>query len=184
MNAAMRESLQKGVSKKIVAMFRNPYVGLVFRWFLGIIMIYAGWNKLFDMANLATAIERYRIIPSETVNLFAIILPPIEIIAGVGLILGVLLEGALTITTVLLAVFLIAIESAILRGLDIDCGCFGTSDAERVGIAVLIRDVFLFLTVIPIWMAGNQILSLDNYFHRVKTNEAVPAIAEGSNPNV
>jgi uncharacterized membrane protein YphA (DoxX/SURF4 family) len=130
----------------------HPWLTLAMRLILGAVFIYAGGVKLFDLPAMADAIGNYRILPTEWLNLFGILLPPLEVLIGVGLILGVWMEGALTLVTGLIVVFLIAVESAILRGLDIDCGCFGTSDGDRVGIVTLLRDFLLLLATIPLWM--------------------------------
>ena len=61
-------------------------------------------------------------------------------------------EGALLINLLLIG-FLIGILSAMARGLDIECGCFGGVD-EKVGWPVAIRDLIMLaagvvLVVIP-----------------------------------
>lgn len=131
----------------------HPYFIILLRVVVGGVMVFAGWVKLFDMPGLASEINNYRILPEAWINFFAIILPPIELIAGLFLIFGIWMGGALAVTTGLLAVFTIAVQSAIMRGLDIECGCFGTSDAQKVGLQTLIRDVLLLFGTIPIWIA-------------------------------
>jgi len=138
---------------RIVEAVRHPYFILLLRIVLGGILVYAGWTKLFDTAGLAKAIDNYQILPYHAINIAAITLPAIELIAGLGLIFGLFLDGSLAITTALYALFVIAVESAILRGLNIECGCFGTFDAEIVGTKVFIRDVLFLLGCIPIWMS-------------------------------
>ncbi|MBN2326784.1 MAG: DoxX family membrane protein [Candidatus Omnitrophica bacterium] len=131
----------------------HPYAVIVLRVLVGGIMIFAGWSKLIDMAGMAESIENYRILPSALVNIPAIILPAIELIAGVCLIAGIWIDGALLIVTGLFVVFIAAIQSAIWRGLNIECGCFGLSDSEIVGAKVLIRDSLFVLATVPIWLS-------------------------------
>jgi uncharacterized membrane protein YphA (DoxX/SURF4 family) len=130
----------------------HPAVTISLRCILGAIFVYAGGVKLFNMPEMASAIGNYRILPEAWLNIFGIILPPIEVVAGLCLITGFFKEGALTIITGLIIVFLIAVEAAILRGLDIDCGCFGTSDGSIVGVTTLLRDFLFLLMTIPLWM--------------------------------
>lgn len=139
----------------------NPWVCLLLRIFLGILFIYAGWLKLFDMHAFMKDIGHYRLLPHILLPVTAIILPAIEIVTGLCLILGLFFDGALAITTGLIVVFLIAIESALLRKLDIYCGCFGTSDAELIGINVLLRDFILFVCTIPLWMVKDPVFTAD-----------------------
>jgi hypothetical protein len=42
-----------------------------------------------------------------------------------------------------MGLFVFVVAAAVARGLDIECGCFGTSDASRVGTAKLIENVGL-----------------------------------------
>ncbi|RJP30576.1 MAG: DoxX family membrane protein [Candidatus Omnitrophota bacterium] len=142
-------------------LFRHPYFTLLLRVFLGLIFVYSGYSKLIDLAEMANDIDNYRILPTASVNVIAIILPPVELITGFCLIFGLFLDGALMITTSMLVVFCIAIESAVLRGLDIECGCALTSDAEIVGMKVLLRDVFFLCCSLLIWPAHRHILRLD-----------------------
>ncbi|HOJ60221.1 MAG TPA: MauE/DoxX family redox-associated membrane protein [bacterium] len=148
MNAKPAETL----GGKIMQGIYHPATLLGLRIILGAVLIYAGWIKIFDMPGMAKSIENYRILPVAMVNIPAIVMPPVEIITGLCLILGIWMEGALVIATGLFAVFIVAIQSAILRGLDIECGCFGTSDAEKVGTRVLVRDFLLLFVTLLIWL--------------------------------
>jgi uncharacterized membrane protein YphA (DoxX/SURF4 family) len=154
----------KSISPSPSVSFRSqilPFINVVLRLILGLVLIYAGWSKMFDPHTFMNDIGNYRILPNSLLPITAITLPAIEVVTGVCLILGLFMEGALTITTILILVFLAAIESAILRGLDIKCGCFGTTDAELVGIGVLVRDFLLLLCVIPLWFEKGRFLQLD-----------------------
>ncbi len=150
--------------KKIDWFFRHPYFALILRIFVGGILTYAGFLKMIDMEGMAEAIQNYQILPFSIVNIFGIILPPIEFLTGLCLMFGFFFEGALLVATMLLVVFCLAIETAILRGLDIECGCSLTTDAEIVGIKVLLRDVFLLLCTLAIGFARNQVWMLDSFF--------------------
>lgn len=135
----------------------HPILVIVLRFFLGGLMIYAGVVKLLDMPGMADAIENYRLLPRALVNIPAIVMPALEFIAGICLILGVWMDGALLTITGLFVLFLFAIESAIWRGLNIECGCFGLSDSELVGVPLLVRDGLFLLATIPIWMSRCRI---------------------------
>ncbi len=135
----------------------HPVMVLALRFILGGTLIYAGWLKLIDMPGLAEAIGNYRLLPYSLSNLPAMILPAVEVIVGICLISGIWFDGALFLTSAMFAAFVIAIESAIWRDLNIDCGCFSTSDGEIVGVKILLRAGFLFLFTIPIWIARYKI---------------------------
>jgi putative oxidoreductase len=98
---------------------------------LGLLFVVAGWNKLLDPAGLAQEIANYQLFPA-TAPYLAIALPTSEMVAGLALLLGPppwRAAGASAIGLLLL-VFTGAVVSALLRGLDIDCACFGTGSGS------------------------------------------------------
>jgi uncharacterized membrane protein YphA (DoxX/SURF4 family) len=144
-------------TKSFRKIITHPTTVWTLRFILGGTLLYAGWLKLIDMSGLAEAIGNYRILPYSLSNLPAILMPAVEIIVGICLIFGIWFDGALFLTSAMFATFVVAIESAIWRDLNIDCGCFSTSDGEMVGIKILLRAGFLFLFTIPVWMARYKI---------------------------
>src|SRR5207249_3414703 len=64
--------------------------------------------------------------PAALVPLAAATLPGIELVLGAALALGVWTRPAGVAATALLTVFTFAIGAALLRGIDIECGCFGS----------------------------------------------------------
>ncbi|MBN1466329.1 DoxX family membrane protein [candidate division KSB1 bacterium] len=123
---------------------------LLMRLFLGALFIYSGVVKIINPAAFAEAIDNYRMLPYLFVTLMAIILPWVELIAGVLLLIGRWLRSSSLIIMLLNIVFIIAITSAIFRGLDIGCGCFSVSeDAAKVGVLRLLEDIlYLILAII------------------------------------
>ena len=119
-------------------------ISLCFRMILGIIFFYAGLIKVMDPQGFALVVYNYHILPGFLINLTALILPWIEVIVGAALILGILVPGASLIVSSLLIVFLCAIAAALIRGLDVSCGCFNTSqDADPLTWMYLVRDTVL-----------------------------------------
>ena len=80
-----------------------------------------------------------------------------EIALGVLLLLGIFLRPAAVISIGLLTVFIIAIMSAWVRGLSIDCGCFGGGGANpNAGPATYLTEIgrdlgFIVLSVWTVW---------------------------------
>ena len=84
--------------------------------------------KIRDPELFALAVNRYRILPGEFVNLVAIVLPWIELTAGLAVLAAparLRAAGALILAG-MLAVFTIAISLNMLRGIEASCGCFST----------------------------------------------------------
>ena len=125
------------------------------RIILGIVFIYASYDKILHPAAFAKVIYNYQILPDELVNLSAIFLPWLELIIGTLLIIGVWLPGSVFIGNILLIIFFCALMYNRARGLDISCGCFSTStDAASQSNIYLLRDfsfiviaVYLFIKV-------------------------------------
>jgi putative oxidoreductase len=98
-------------------------------WILAIglaaVLGYAGAAKLHDPAAFSTDIENFQLLPAGPSALLAVYLPWLELLLAAGLLLPRWRASAALITTVLFAVFTLAVGLAWVRGLDITCGCFG-----------------------------------------------------------
>jgi len=103
----------------------QPWVGLLARLVLGGVLLVAGYLKAFTPDKSMMAVRAYDVLPIWLANVLGIILPWLEIGAGLLLIVGVGIRYAAIFGTALMVVFIIAIAQAWARGLSIDCGCFG-----------------------------------------------------------
>ena len=123
---------------------------IVCRIFLGFMFIYASLDKIANPEEFAKQIGYYKALPFGLENLLAIILPWAELIMGICLIAGLLVDGAALVSIIMMLVFILAISQAMLRGIDITCGCFKVSaDSEKLGLDTIIRDiVFLVMSFI------------------------------------
>jgi len=135
----------------------NKYLLFFVRIILSVVFIYAGMEKISDPAGFSDSINNYKILPLFTVNFPAIILPWIELIAGVLLLFGIRVKENSFIISVLLSIFIIAIVISLIRGLNIDCGCFGTFSGSKVGIYKLIENSLLLI-------AGYALMKFDSEF--------------------
>jgi uncharacterized membrane protein YphA (DoxX/SURF4 family) len=138
----------RGDTNPIVRLVSSPPFIRLCRIAIGLVMIAAALGKIGDPAAFATQIHRYRLIPVGTENLLAIVLPWVELIAGLALVLGVRARSAAWLSSAMMVVFTLAVGLAVARGLDIECGCFGTADATRVGGLKLAENLLLTGTAI------------------------------------
>lgn len=99
--------------------------GWAARLCVGGLFLLAASSKLYDLPRFAEEIRAYRIVPVMLTNGMAYLLPWIELSAAVLLIVGLWRGEARLILFVLMVVFTIARVWAELKGLKIDCGCFG-----------------------------------------------------------
>jgi len=133
-------------------MIGNKYILLFFRLAVGGVFIWAGLLKIFDPLDFAQNIANYRIF-SQSVSLFlALIIPWVEVICGLLLVSGVFRETASFILSASLVVFLALIIVTLIRGLDIECGCFG-SLSRRVDYKLLLTDAVLLFFSLNIFLS-------------------------------
>jgi len=125
--------------------------GLICRFVLAAVFIYAAVEKISDPARFSDAVAGFRILPLWSVNIFAIILPWMELLAGLSLIPGVTFRSSALLLIGLSIMFIGAVGSAMVRGLDVECGCFTLSHAHsRVGWGLIGRDMLLLCLMLPL----------------------------------
>lgn len=101
---------------------------LVVRWGLGLAFVYAGFSKSLDVPGFASVISDYGLVPELLLVPAALFMIAMELIAGLGLIVGY--AWALHIVTAMLVLFIGVLAYGLWLGLDVDCGCFGPGDPE------------------------------------------------------
>ena len=105
-----------------------PWLDGVARLLLAAVFIYAAWSKLQDPALFSDVIKSYKLVPSLLAGWMALVLPPLEMIAGVMLLVSKWSREAALVISGMLVVFIVGLAQAWVRGLEIDCGCFGSSE--------------------------------------------------------
>ena len=118
----------------------NPLLILLIRGLLGLVFIYASYDKILDPGKFARDIGNYHIIPFGLENSIAIILPWIELLIGMGIIFGVFLDGSVFLSGGFLVLFILMIFQAMMRGFNIECGC-GLKEGEMVGWSKILENV-------------------------------------------
>jgi len=111
------------------------------RIILGALFLWASVTKVPDMAAFAESVANYRIVPPSLVPVVAAAVVGVEIAAGVALMLNLWARAAALLLAGLLAVFTVGLASALGRGIDLACGCFGGTDAATWW--TVLRDVVL-----------------------------------------
>lgn len=112
---------------------------LILRVVLGAIFVVAAWMKLREpWAIFAIAIDSYQVLPAWAVEIVARALPWFELLLGVVLIAGLWRHVTSAAASLLLSVFFVLMVRAMIKGMQIDCGCFGPGD--RLSWVTLLRD--------------------------------------------
>ena len=133
------------------------YLTLFFRIVVGVIFLWASFDKIIDPAKFARDISNYHIVPLGLENTIALILPWLEFFIGTGLILGVMVDGSIIISSVLLITFNIMIAQAMARGFNIDCGC-GLKEGQLVGFEKLIENFTFIIFSYFVYVRKEKIL--------------------------
>ncbi|MCB0743006.1 MAG: DoxX family membrane protein [Ignavibacteriae bacterium] len=135
------------------------YLIALTRIYLALVFIVSGLDKINNLDAFAISIENYRLFPTQIINIFAITIPWIELISGAFLLLGIYIKENSIIIASLLVVFTTAVIIAVARGLDIDCGCQGTFDGQKVGLLKIIENVSLFIVAYLSMKFPRQVLT-------------------------
>lgn len=151
---ALRPSLERGR-----AVVGHPALELICRLGLAAIFLYAGLPKAIEPIPFLLAVRNYIILPDVVIPSFTLLLPMVEIVAGALLLLGVWVRPSALIVGGMVVMFLVAIVSAIARGIDIDCGCFASGESH-VGIELILRDIGMFAMLLPLFLARRRWLAL------------------------
>jgi len=140
----------------------NRYVVLLSRFILGVIFIYASIDKIIDPISFSATIDNYHISPYSLNNIAALVIPWIELIVGVFLIFGIFISGSSFIAILLLLFFIFILTQALLRGINVNCGCFDLNadtleDSQlRIKMIRRILEDMLFLALAFIINKGNK----------------------------
>jgi len=82
------------------------------------------------------------------------------------LLVGVRIRAAAAVAAVLLVVFTAALVSALARGLDIHCGCFSQTAAERIGWGRVVEDAGLLVLAVLLVVWTPSRWSVEQYLRR------------------
>lgn len=83
---------------------------------------------MLNPVTFALLIQAYGLVPDVLLLPLAVLLPALEVLAGIGLLFDV--RGSLGVVTALLILFIAILGYGLWMGLDVDCGCFGPEDPE------------------------------------------------------
>ncbi len=122
------------------------------RLLLGGVFLWASVTKIPDMAAFAESVANYRIVSPHLVPVVAAAVVGVEIAAGITLVLNLWTRAAALLLAGLLAVFTLGLSSALVRGIDLACGCFGGNTPATWW--TVLRDVVLLALAIGVAAAS------------------------------
>lgn len=141
----------------------HPWLTVRVQIALGLIFLVAAWPKIQDPPSFAHMIFNYRLLPAGLINLSALVMPWVEVVAGLLLVLGIWVRPARNVVAALLVIFMVAISINLFRGNAVDCGCFNVADANKTWDQrihdmwmVILRDTGMLLMVAQLWWAEKR----------------------------
>ena len=137
----------------------SKYIVICLRIILGTVFLWASFDKILDPASFAKNISNYHVLPFGLENIIAIFLPWLEFFIGTGMILGIMLDGSIMISSFLLLLFNILIAQAIMRGFNIECGC-GLKEGQMVGVGKIFENFVLLGVSFILYYRDKKIFEL------------------------
>jgi len=111
---------------------------------LFLIYFSAGVIKILTPRQFYGAVMSYEIIKDPfAVAMISSIVPFLEVFCAIFLLIPTWRKSSSLLLLIITLIFLFAILSAYLRGINMDCGCFGGVLVGETGLSSIIRNIFL-----------------------------------------
>jgi uncharacterized membrane protein YphA (DoxX/SURF4 family) len=151
-------------SRSMNALLTNKWVTLAARIIVAVVFITYAWGKMEIPRDFVKAVNGYHLVPNIFLNMFSVLLPGIEMAAGIALLFGLFTRASSSIIITLLIIFMLAFSASTLLGIEIfDCGCSGSENGtEQISMwGFYLRDIALLIGAIIVYR-GRHMLALDN----------------------
>lgn len=123
----------------------------------GVLFVYSAWTKIADPDEFAHSVSRYQFLPEVTIGIFSLMMPMLELLAGLAILFTRWVRESALLISVMLAMFIVALAQALARGLEISCGCFGVPSVggRQEILMALVRDVVLIVPAVWLMFRPN-----------------------------
>jgi putative oxidoreductase len=154
----------------------HSLIALPARLYLAAVFLLACVHKIAEPHSFALDVATYQILPLWSVNAVALWLPWVELAAALSLVLGFRARAGAWLVALMMAVFLVAIGSALARGLDLSCGCFASQGVAEDPISwkTVVRDAAWLLLALYVLFFDESPLGLDRWLSARKARHAAP----------
>jgi putative oxidoreductase len=147
----------------------HDWIGLGARLYLGGVFVVACWHKIVHPATFALDVATYQFLPLVLLHPFALILPWVELVAGILLIVGWRVRAASLLVVGMMVSFLVALGWALHLGLDMACGCFASQAAESedpISWGTVVRDLWWLVLALYVVVFDTDPLGIDRLTNR------------------
>jgi len=146
----------------------HAWLALPARVYLAGVFLFACWHKILDPHSFAIDVATYRMLPLAAVNAVAIVLPWVELAAGIMLLVGLRARAGALLVAGMMVVFLVAIAWALAHGYDMSCGCFASQGAaaDPISWKTVVRDAAWLALALYVLVFDERPLGLDRLLAR------------------
>lgn len=131
------------------------------RYALAFLFVLAAIEKIKDLYAFALVIDSYKIFPPIIVNVSTILIPWLELFIGFGLIFRFKLKANLLLYLLLMFTFTTLVSLALIKGLDIECGCYG-ENSSKIGLTKLFENILIIIGCLTVYLYNFSILNRQN----------------------
>ncbi|MDQ8186406.1 MauE/DoxX family redox-associated membrane protein [Pelagicoccus sp. SDUM812002] len=134
----------------------------VFSWILyavvGLFFGIAAFVKVQDPSSFLSSLLTYQIFSYSQASVLAYFAPALEVVVAFCLVSGVWRRGAALLTIFMLLLFIGLVAQGMLRGLEMNCGCFGENQLQTTGDYLLKmgQNLVLLLAVAGAWLVETK----------------------------
>jgi hypothetical protein len=129
---------------------------------LGGVFLFSSIPKLRYPKGFVFAVLTYAILPPSLSTVYAVLVPPLEFLIGLGFILGTAVRADGVLMALLLVSYIVAVRVNMTRGRELECNCFGSMHKQPIGWRLMLQDsvllvAALFVAVLsPNWLGPEQ----------------------------
>lgn len=131
------------VNSRAMMVAARARVVAVCAWILGLVFVWAATSKIHDLPAFVESIDNFHAIPPAWSPYLALAVPCFEVVVAGALFIGYGRRGAGLVAMGMLVLFTAAMIQALVRGINLDCGCFGSSTPSHVGLESIARNAAL-----------------------------------------
>lgn len=131
----------------------------------GGLFLLAGWIKAQNPLAFVLAIEGFKLFPEAVIPFFAFTVPVLELLCGAMLVCGFGTREAGFVLLGMTTAFTLAIASVLLRGMKVDCGCFGSmfGEAKPISWLTIGRNLLFLGSFLALTLFGGGRFSIDGW---------------------
>ncbi|BBH22061.1 hypothetical protein Back11_34060 [Paenibacillus baekrokdamisoli] len=132
------------------------YFALIMQIALGLMLLLSAILKLLSLGSLLNIMNLLSLTPAKLNKVIAVLLVGAELVTGSLILFGYLARMAAIVGSVLFIGFIGLHLYALVRKIDMTCGCHGRWMSTRLGKAGIVQNIILLIYALPIMIWSTQ----------------------------